>query len=213
MKHRLLGCLVLTAFASSCAGRASAPTMDVDAESARVYGAALQTALAQLAKPPDVVLVSDTTARFDARGGYPGADAAGVWKTWRSRMGAYRAADTVGVPELPGDLVADFTRRSSERIVLRERLRVTGPGGPYRFISERDSASIPTTGTTSYSGDRPYAHVVATFSRVGFSDDGRLALVYMGLRCGGLCGAGDLILLRRAPDGWTQVHAVSLWLS
>ena len=188
--------------------------MDLDAESARVYAAALQSALAeQLSKQPDVVLISDTTAVFPARGGYPGADAGEVWRVWRSRMGAYRPADTAGVPDLPPDLVADFTRQASERVDLRGRLRVTGPGGPYEFISARDSASYPSGGTTSYSGSHPYAHVVATFSRVGFSDDGSLALVYMGLRCGGRCGAGDLILLRRMPEGWTRVRAVSLWIS
>ena len=215
LMQRLLVGLVLAGFASACAGRAAPAAMDVDAESARVYGAALQAALAELPKPPDVVLVADTTDRFNPRRSpFPGAtSAAEVWNMWRSRMGAYRAADTAGVPQLSPDLVADFTRRSGEWIDLRRRLRVAGPGGPYRFLSERDSTSIPTVGTTSYSGDRPYANVVATFSQVGFSEDGQLALVYMGLRCGGLCGAGDLILLRRAPDGWTQVKAVSLWIS
>ena len=210
MRLRAWMCLVVLASAS-CAGRVR-PTIARDTESARIYSAALHTTLTGGSWPPDsAIWISDSTEKFDSR--HVRGDVAVAWRVWRSRIAQVRPADTVPVAELPPDLAADFHRRGSERVALRGRLRVTGPKGPYRFLSERHPAASPPEDTTSHAEELFWGHVVVSFSRVGFSDDGRLALVHIGLRCGGRCGVGKLILLRRAPEGWTGVQAVTIWNS
>ena len=213
MRLRVWMCLAVLVSFASCAGRVPF-TRERDAESARVYSAALQIVLARGSWSPDeAVWISDSTEKFDSWRSHVRGDVAEAWRVWRSRIAQVRPADTVRVPELSPDLAADFHRRGSERIVLRGRLRVTGPTGPYRFLSERDPAALPPKDTPSHTEELFWGHVVVSFSRVGFSDDGRLALVHIGLRCGGRCGVGDLILLRRAPEGWTEVQTVTIWRS
>lgn len=55
---------------------------------------------------------------------------------------------------------------------------------------------------------------IVTVSRVGFSSNGRQALLTTSTYCGGLCGGGYLVLLEQDPDGrWTVRAAVMLWVS
>ncbi len=50
------------------------------------------------------------------------------------------------------------------------------------------------------------------FSRPGYSSDG-VAIVYAAYTCGGFCGKGWLILLRRMPGGWHVVESAMVWIS
>jgi len=55
---------------------------------------------------------------------------------------------------------------------------------------------------------------VITVSRAGMSADGRQALLEVSNVCGGLCGAGWLVVLNRDNDGrWRVRRAIMLWVS
>lgn len=51
------------------------------------------------------------------------------------------------------------------------------------------------------------------FSRVGFSADGKQALVYMGYSCGGLCGQGNFYLLEMHGGEWVIRNHVMCWIA
>lgn len=50
-------------------------------------------------------------------------------------------------------------------------------------------------------------------SRVGFNNENREAVVYLGHHCGGRCGTGDFVLLRKETGKWVVKNRVMLWIS
>jgi hypothetical protein len=92
-------------------------------------------------------------------------------------------------------------------------VRLEGERGVYPFVSEVDIDTVRAGQSTSYYGSRPYERVILTFSAVGFSHDGRLALVYIGLECGGKCGLGAFFLMRLTSAGWVVGRSVPVWIS
>ncbi len=52
-----------------------------------------------------------------------------------------------------------------------------------------------------------------TVSPVGFSKDGKSAVMYAGQYCGGLCGLGGFILLENKNGAWIVVGDSWLWVS
>jgi hypothetical protein len=56
------------------------------------------------------------------------------------------------------------------------------------------------------------ANVHAFTSLPAYFEDGT-ALLFLGYFCGGLCGEGNFILLRREHDGWKVVKAAMTWIS
>lgn len=52
-----------------------------------------------------------------------------------------------------------------------------------------------------------------SLSRVGFSRNGNLALVYMGKSCGPLCGDGTFYLLARRNGAWVVKNEAPWWIS
>jgi hypothetical protein len=51
------------------------------------------------------------------------------------------------------------------------------------------------------------------FSPVGYNDDALEALVYVGHRCGYLCGTGHLFLLAKENGEWVVKNRTMLWIS
>jgi len=49
------------------------------------------------------------------------------------------------------------------------------------------------------------------FSRVGFSQDGSVALVYVSQYCGSLCGFGGYVLYRREGEEWREIAFLHRW--
>ena len=48
---------------------------------------------------------------------------------------------------------------------------------------------------------------------MAFSPDGNWAMMYYSLSCGGLCGNGNYLALRRDRGTWRVVADVDLWNS
>lgn len=58
----------------------------------------------------------------------------------------------------------------------------------------------------------PTADSIYAVSRVGFSDDGQVAVVYREFR-GGICyGSGDIHLYRQWGAGWKRTGILGLWV-
>jgi len=51
------------------------------------------------------------------------------------------------------------------------------------------------------------------FSKVGFNDRHDQAFVYVGRSCGGLCGAGEYVLLNKVSGEWVVRAEQNLWVS
>lgn len=59
----------------------------------------------------------------------------------------------------------------------------------------------------------PAAGGVVRLSRVAFSPDGTWAMMYYDVGCGGLCGNGNYLALRRDRGTWRVVADIDLWIS
>lgn len=59
----------------------------------------------------------------------------------------------------------------------------------------------------------PKSSGIWNLSPVGYSDDGREALVYVAHGCGGLCGTGHLFLLAKQDGVWVVKNRTMLWIS
>jgi len=51
------------------------------------------------------------------------------------------------------------------------------------------------------------------FSKVGFNNRHDQAFVYVGRSCGGLCGAGEYVLLNKVNGEWEVLNEQNLWVS
>jgi hypothetical protein len=56
------------------------------------------------------------------------------------------------------------------------------------------------------------ANVSASTSLPAYFDDGT-ALLFLGYHCGGLCGEGNFLLLRRTGDRWKVIKTAMTWIS
>jgi hypothetical protein len=59
----------------------------------------------------------------------------------------------------------------------------------------------------------PNSSGLVYFSKVGFNDRHDQAFVYMGRSCGGLCGAGEYVLLNKVNGEWVVRNEQDLWVS
>jgi hypothetical protein len=55
--------------------------------------------------------------------------------------------------------------------------------------------------------------VILSVGMPTLSEDGRQAIVEIGTSCGGLCGMGSLLYLRRVRGAWLQAGGLGLWIS
>jgi hypothetical protein len=116
---------------------------------------------------------------------------------------------------VPDDVRADF--------VMKNRLRCTinvdslPLGIPLTTLSD-DSLSALVSRTHLDSAARPLAlrltENVVRLSRVGYSRDSSHALLYLDHHCGGLCGTGWRVQLRREAAGhWHVVSIETTWIA
>jgi hypothetical protein len=58
-----------------------------------------------------------------------------------------------------------------------------------------------------------FSHSLISFSQIAFTRDGKDALVKLGMVCGGLCGSGSTIHLRKSAVGWEILGRCGGWIS
>jgi hypothetical protein len=66
---------------------------------------------------------------------------------------------------------------------------------------------------SAYYKQFPGSQGILTFSRVGFSADGRQALFYVSNRCGGLCGGGSYVVMENINGRWMIGKEIVKWVS
>lgn len=110
--------------------------------------------------------------------------------------------------------------------LVSEYLRVTGAPAKWdnsfsvstqvRLISEEELHKYFGEGGTSWDGfhkDFPNAHGIGGFSRVAFNGDHSLALFYTSYTCGGLCGNGNYVLMKKINGEWKETNSAMAWIS
>jgi hypothetical protein len=61
--------------------------------------------------------------------------------------------------------------------------------------------------------EHPRTAFFVSFTRAGFNADRTEALVYVTIRCGGLCGSGNYVHVRRSGSRWLVQRIVQTWVS
>jgi hypothetical protein len=77
------------------------------------------------------------------------------------------------------------------------------------FFSQDRTAS----GWKDFYATYPSSSGLLFFSRIGFNSQHNQAFLYVGNSCGGLCGAGSYVLLRKECDSWKIEQEQDLWVS
>lgn len=117
------------------------------------------------------------------------------------------------LPALDGTTLRSFRENNARALPACETLPLVG--GVTR-LPERELDRLPRgDGYWSALHARfPGVDGVTTTSGVGVGKDGRQALLVVDHACGGLCGAGHLVLLERDDDGkWRVKRAWMTWIS
>lgn len=120
----------------------------------------------------------------------------------------------VGGGLVPDDVLQSFREANSKPWPLENRFRTRVP---VQLLSQAGKQAVPKDsdekeGRNVTNGRFPGAGGVVTLSRVGFSGDGRTALVFHRVICGGLCGEDAYFLLALGADarwGVVQRHVIA----
>jgi hypothetical protein len=59
----------------------------------------------------------------------------------------------------------------------------------------------------------PKSPGIIFFSNIGFNDRNNQAFLYAGRQCGGLCGSGKYVLLKKENGAWVIQEKMELWVS
>jgi len=93
-------------------------------------------------------------------------------------------------------------------------LRVANLGISYVLVKDSD---LPDDGIdrfwTKFYKKFPKSPGILFFSDIGFNDRHDQAFVYAGKTCGGLCGEGEYVLLRKVNGKWEIQKEHDLWVS
>jgi len=114
---------------------------------------------------------------------------------------------------LPAKLVDSYRSRNAKSYTLGRNLDLEQD---YALMPEEDFQKI--FSQQGLEGEKfpakyPESGGAVFFSRVGFGAKGDEALVEMGFRCDGLCGAGGLYLLTKEDGSWKVKDTLLEWMS
>ena len=113
-----------------------------------------------------------------------------------------------GLGTLPAGLQASYESR--RRLHLQVPVASLPTRVPSVPLTEVDEAALPPRNPGSYwqafYQRFPGSPGIVTFSAVGFSADGRSALVMVDTGCGGLCGDTHYYLLQYLDGRWTVIR-------
>ena len=113
----------------------------------------------------------------------------------------------VGGGRVPDDVLQSFREANTKPWPLENRFRT---GVPVQLLSQAGNRVVqkdPDDEEGRSITRFPGAGGVVTLSRVGFSGDGRTALVFHRVMCGRLCGEESYYLLALGADGtWGVAH-------
>lgn len=139
-------------------------------------------------------------------GGYPGIEADEV------------ALETEYVqrrmPGVRADTLSDYISKSGREESLTD---LHGLGMELALVDPYELEKLFSTNGVSgwwlFYHKYPGSSGIISFSRVGFSREHDQAFVYASRGCGGLCGEGWKVLLRKTERGWVIQEKLMVWVS
>jgi hypothetical protein len=120
-----------------------------------------------------------------------------------------------GMPQLALQTIDDFYARARECHSLQRKLNIPGE---YVLVGSKDLEALFPQGGLDRVWSRFYAKYpgssgIINFSNPGFNQDFTQALISTGRVCGGLCGAGSLVLLKKEQGAWRVETKIGTWVS
>jgi hypothetical protein len=113
--------------------------------------------------------------------------------------------------QVSDETVAHFNSREKNHCRLRSQF---DQGIPYRIVSTEELEKIFKRGDwPAFSKEYPKSFGFLRLSPVGYNTRGTEALVYVEQNCGGLCGGGVLIVLKKEDGRWIVKDQTILWNS
>jgi hypothetical protein len=86
---------------------------------------------------------------------------------------------------------------------------------PYQLVSPEKIGSIleDVSDCPNYYKEYPGAQGHLALSRVGFSPDGKQALLYVSNWCSGKCATGSYVVMKKHDSGWKIAKEIFMWMS
>jgi hypothetical protein len=109
---------------------------------------------------------------------------------------------------LTGEIIASYNLENESSTTLENRF--SGPGD-YVLINDYENPSQAFS--KKYPDPEKRFAVIARFSKVGFDQEMKRAIVRASYRCGALCGSGDFYFLVKTEKGWQVEWKENLWVS
>ena len=115
-------------------------------------------------------------------------------------------------PELQSDTLDNYEERNIKSVTIGENFPTKKQ---YAVVSETELEKLTWADPFIDRFRKKYsdANGYYSLSRVGFSEDGRQALLYTYLYCGGLCASGDFYLLSSKSGEWMIQNKFTVWVS
>jgi hypothetical protein len=119
------------------------------------------------------------------------------------------------MPRLALDTINDFHARENDCFQLSRKINIPVE---YALVTEQDLKPLFPEGEfdrfwTRFYSKYPNSTGVISFSNPGFNRSFTQALISTGRSCGGLCGAGHLVLLTKTRGMWRVQTKVETWVS
>ena len=120
------------------------------------------------------------------------------------------------LPGVDSTAVRDFEARNRSALSLNA-LKQFKLAVPIVFVSSETLKTLPQTDADKYWEEfyRRYpgssGHIA--FSAIGYSADGSLAVLMIDRGCGGLCGHGYIVSVRRSGGKWRVASIQGTWVS
>ena len=139
-------------------------------------------------------------------------DATVVNDTFSKRMDQKSIEKLFGLPSQ--DAIQDFVTKNRKSSVLKDQFKMKAT---IILINNSDVKRLfhdsIDGGWELFHAKYPNATSINTLSRVGFNKDRTEALVYYTYSCGGLCGQGQYVLLRKHDSYWKIEKESMTWIS
>ncbi len=114
--------------------------------------------------------------------------------------------------ELKPETIEDFKSKNKESSRLEKKFPTKNN---YVLISDEELKKFfdKRLNWEGFYKKYPKSGGFSTISRVGFSNDGRQALVFVAHSCGGLCGEGNYYFLKNNNGEWKVIKKQMTWIS
>lgn len=152
------------------------------------------------------VVISDTTQSGDDEGLH---DDNGRHIPWEKTAESVRKK----TPTLQQTTIDSFREVNAKQASLRRSFH---PLIDYELVDSKKLDSIFANNGDpwgAYYKQFPGSQGILTFSRVGFSTDGRQAFFYVSNRCGELCGGGEYVVMENSNGRWMIGKEIEKWIS